>query len=76
MLRREIAGVAERLRGLGEALEGQRLAMIEHVRRLTLAGEETARRNAEERAREVRVARDLLVRFAEGSDQVAQEPPL
>jgi chromosome segregation ATPase len=76
LLRRELAGAAERLRALGETLEGQRLAVVDHARRRTRADEDAARRRAEELDREVRVARDLLVRLSEGSEQAGQEQPL
>ncbi len=76
LLRRELAGGAERLRALSEALEGQRVAIVEHTRRRTRADEDAARRRADELEREVRVARDLLVRLAEGSEQAGQEQPI
>ncbi|MDA0256227.1 MAG: hypothetical protein O3C25_00595, partial [Chloroflexi bacterium] len=76
LVRRELAGAAERQRALGETIEGQRLAMLEHARRRTRADEDAARRRADELDREVRVARELLVRLAEGSEQAGQEQPL
>ena len=76
LVRRERAGGAEQLRALGEALEGQRVAIVEHERRRTRADEDTARRRADELDREVRVARDLLVRLSEGAEQIGQEQPL
>jgi chromosome segregation ATPase len=76
LVRRELAGGAERLRALSEALEGHRLAIVEHERRRTRADEDAARRRADELDREVRVARELLVRLSEGAEQVGQEQPL
>ena len=76
LVRRELAGAAERVRALGEALEDQRLAVVEHQRRRTLADEDTARRHADELDREVRVSRELLVRLSEVSEQTAQDQPL
>lgn len=76
LVRRELAGAAAQLRALGEALEGQRVAIVEHERRRTRADEDTARRRADELDREVRVARDLMVRLSEGAEQVGQEQPL
>ncbi len=76
MLRQQTAGNVERLRDLAETLEGQRLAIIEHFRRWTESGADSGRRQAEEIERANRVARDLLVRLSERSDEVGQEQPL
>lgn len=76
LLRADLAGIVERLRALGEITEGQRQVMLEHARRSTRADEDTARRRAAELEREMRVARDLLTRLAEGTEQAAREQPL
>jgi len=76
MLRQQTAGNVERLRELAEALEEQRLVIVEHFRRWTEGGADSGRRQVEEIERANRVARDLLVRLTESSDEVGQERPL
>ncbi len=76
MLRQQTAGNQQRLRELAETLEGQRLAIIEHFRRWTESGAESGRRTVAEIERGNRVARDLLVRLTERTDEAGQEQPL
>ncbi len=66
----------ERLRGLTELLEAQRLAMVEHLRLQGEANEESGRRRIDEIERDIRKARDLVVRFAEQTVEASQEQPL
>lgn len=76
MLRQQTAGNQQRLRELTETLEGQRLALIEHFRRWTESGAESGGRTIAEIERGNRVARDLLVRLTERTDEAGQEQPL
>ena len=76
MLRQQTAGNQQRLRELAETLEGQRLAIIEHFKRWTESGAESGRRTIAEIERGNRVARDLLVRLTERTDEAGQEQPL
>jgi chromosome segregation ATPase len=75
-LAREQAGGEERLRTLGERLEALRVSIVEHMRRQVRADEQAGRRQVEETERELRVARTLLTRMAEQSEDVVQEQPL
>ena len=76
MIGQQAAGNRSRLDELAEALEGQRLAIIEHFRRWTDAGVDSGRSQIEEIERANRLARDLLVRLSEGSDEAGHEQPL
>ena len=75
-LAREQAGAAERLRTLGERLEGLRISIVEHLRRQVRADEQAGRRVVEETERELRVARTLLTRMSEQTEDAVQEQPL
>ena len=75
-LAREQAGAEERMRGFAERLEALRMATVDHLRMQMRADEETGRRRVEEQERELRVARDLVTRLAEQTEDVVQEPPL
>ena len=75
-LAREQAGGAERLRTLGERLEALRISIVEHLRRQVRADEQSGRRLVEETERELRVARTLLTRMSEQTEDVVQEQPL
>ncbi len=75
-LAREQAGTEERVRGFGERLEALRMSVVDHQRLQMRADEETSRRRAEETERELRVARDLVTRLAEQTEDVIQDPPL
>ena len=76
MVRQQVAGNQQRLRELAETLEGQRTAIIEHFRRWIDSGVESGRRQVQEIERANRVARDLLVRLTERSEEAGQEQPL
>ena len=65
LLRGDAAGLSERLSMLDGVVEGQREAVLEHVRRSADAQAQAARRHAAELDREVRVANELLARLAE-----------
>jgi len=75
-LARDQAGAEERVRGFGERLEALRMSVVDHQRLQMRADEETSRRRAEETERELRVARDLVTRLAEQTEDVIQESPL
>ena len=75
-LTREQAGAAERLGRLAERLEALRISIVEHLRRQVQADEQTGRRTVEETARELRVARTLLTKMAEQTEDAVQEQPL
>ena len=76
VLARQIVGEVEQRRSLAERIEAQRDAVIEHQRRQARAEEESRRRMIEEFERDIRVARGLLVRLSEQSDDAGQEQPL
>ena len=71
-----VAGAEERMRALGEELEAQRWAVIDHFRRLVEAEEAHGRQQIEEIEKGIRRGRSLLVRLSEGSQQAQQEQPL
>lgn len=75
-LAREQAGGAERLRTQSERLEALRISIVEHLRRQVRADEQSGRRHVEETERELRVARTLLTRIAEQTEDAVQEQPL
>lgn len=76
LLARQVQGEAEQRRTLGERLEAQRDTFIDHFRREARAHEESRRRATEEMERDIRVARSLLVRLTEQTDETEQEQPL
>ncbi len=76
LLRRQQAGEVERVRGLTELLEAQRLAMVEHLRMQGEANEQSGRLRIEEIERDIRKARGLVVRLAEQTIEASQEQPL
>jgi chromosome segregation ATPase len=76
LLTRLLAGESEQRRALGERIEAQRDAVVDHFRRVVRAEEESRRREIEEIERDIRVARGLMVRLFEQSDEAEQEQPL
>ena len=76
LLARDRAAEAEYRVRLDERLESQRDTVAEHLRRVLRADEERARRRIEEIERDVRVARNLLVRLDEQAGGTDQEQPL
>jgi len=75
-LSHEQAGAAERVARLGEHLEGLRVSIIEHQRRQVRAEEQSGRHTVEETERELRVARTLLTRMSEQTEDAMRELPL
>lgn len=75
-LGQQVTGAEARMRALGEALEGQRWAMIEHFRRLIEAEEQHGRQQIDEIEKRIRGGRSLLVRLTEVSQQAGEEQPL
>jgi hypothetical protein len=75
-LAREQSGAAERLRTMAERLEGLRISIVEHMRRQVRADEVAGKRVVEETERELRVARTLLTRMSEQTEDAVQEQPL
>jgi chromosome segregation ATPase len=76
LLARQVGGEAEQRRALTERVEAQRDTIADHFRRLARADEESRRRMIEEMERDIRVARSLLVRLSEQTDESEQEQPL
>jgi uncharacterized protein involved in exopolysaccharide biosynthesis len=76
LLARQVAGESEQRRALSERVEAQRDTTADHFRRLTRADEESYRRKIEEMERDIRVARTLLARLSEQTDESEQEQPL
>ena len=76
LMARQLAGGAEQRRELLERLEAQRDTFVEHLRRQVRADEERHRRSIEEMGRDIRIARSLLVRLLEETDEAEQEQPL
>jgi chromosome segregation ATPase len=76
LLFRQVAGEVEQRRHLDERLEAHRDALVEHVRRQMRVNEESGRRRIEEIERDIRLARDVVVRLSEASDEVQKEQPL
>jgi chromosome segregation ATPase len=76
LLARQVAGESEQRRALGERVEAQRDTVADHFRRISRADEESHRRKIEEMERDIRVARTLLARLSEQTDESEQEQPL
>jgi ABC-type uncharacterized transport system permease subunit len=76
LLARAQAGTEQRIRVLGEALEQLRQTLLTHSRRQLQADEQGGRRRIEEIERSARIARDLLVRLGEESDELRGGAPL
>ena len=76
LLVRDRAGEAQQRQRIEERLEAQRDTVAEHLRRTLHADEDRARRRIEEIERDVRVARNLLVRLDEQASESEQEQPL
>lgn len=76
LLRRELVTHEARLTRLDEAIEAQRDALIEHVRRATTAAEAAGRRQSQEIDRQVRAGRELLRQLTERTDAGSREQPL
>lgn len=76
VLRQQVIAYVDKLQGVADELQDQRAAMVEHFRRWTESTVDLGQRQVEEIERADRVARELLVRLTERSDEVAQEQPL
>ena len=76
LLGRDRAGDLEQRRRIEERIEAQRDTVAEHLRRVLRADEDRAKRRIEEIERDVRVARNLLVRLDEQASGTDQEQPL
>ncbi len=76
MLTRDRAGEVEQRGRVEERLEAQRDIVAAHLRRVLRADEDRARRRVEEIERDIRIARDLLVRLDEQASGSDQEQPL
>ena len=68
-LDRVVAEVAARV-------EAQRQVLLDHFQRVTALTEDAGRRQTEEIDRQVRAARESLVRLAERADEATREQPL
>lgn len=76
LLARQVSGESEQRRVLSERVEAQRDMVADHFRRISRADEESHRRQIEELERDIRVARTLLARLTEQTDESEQEQPL
>ena len=74
-LRHQVMGLDERMRLLGEALEFQRDAVIDHVRRVLDVEEQQGKRQIDEIEQRLRRGRALLVRLRESGPRPAEEQP-
>lgn len=72
-LRHQIMGFDERMRLLGEALEFQRDAVIDHFRRVLDVEEQQGKRQIDEIEQRLRRGRALLVRLRESGPRSAEE---
>ncbi|RLT37874.1 MAG: hypothetical protein DWI58_16480 [Chloroflexi bacterium] len=76
ILGRTQSGATEDRRDILERIESQRDVVMEHLRRVLRASEETARRHIEEVEREIRIARALVTRLDEQHEDAGREQPL
>ena len=72
-LRHQVMGLDERMRLLGEALEFQRDAVIDHFRRVLDVEEQQGKRQIDEIEQRLRRGRALLVRLRESGPRSAEE---
>ncbi len=72
-LRHQIMGFDERMRLLGEALEFQRDAVVDHFRRVIEVEEQQGKRQIDEIEQGLRRGRALLVRLRESGPRSAEE---
>jgi chromosome segregation ATPase len=75
LLRAHLVGFDRTLGELGERVESLRQVLLDHFRRVTISAEEAGRRQTDEIDRQVRAARELLVRLAESADEATREQP-
>ncbi len=76
LLRQLGTAAHERIREAREAMEAQKAAIVEYLRMMTQADAVADRRLVEEIERSNKIARDLLLRLEERSDEASQEQPL
>ena len=76
LLRHQTTAAHERIREAREAMEAQKAAIVEYLRMMTQADVVADRRLVEENERSNKIARDLLLRLEERSDEAGQEQPL
>ena len=75
-LNHELTALAAQVRALGESQEGQRLALLDHFRRLVEADEARDKEQIGELEQRIRVGRRLMAQLNEGSRQAHEEQPL
>ncbi|RLT27340.1 MAG: hypothetical protein DWI48_03845 [Chloroflexi bacterium] len=76
LLRAHVASMDRALLQLAERVEAQRLVLLDHFQRVTDSAEAAGRRQSDEIDRQVRAARELLVRLSESADAATREQPL
>jgi len=76
LLRAHVVGMDRALFELAERVEAQRLVLRDHFQRVTDSAEAAGRRQSDEIDRQVRAARELLVRLSESADAATREQPL
>jgi hypothetical protein len=76
LLRQQVTGIGERVRELREAMDAQRGAIVEYLRMTVQSDAIADRRLVEEIERSNKIARDLLLRLEERSEETSQEQPL
>lgn len=76
LVRRQLHALDETVTTLTARVEAQRQVLLDHFRRVTDSAEDAGRRQTDEIDRQVRAARELLVRLAESADDATREPPL
>ena len=76
VMRARVVALDQAVASLAERVEAQRLVLLDHFQRVTASAEDAGRRQTEEIDRQVRAARELLVRLAESADEATREQPL
>jgi len=76
LIRARFTAVDQAVAELAARVESQRLVLLDHFQRVTASAEDAGRRQTEEIDRQVRAARELLVRLAESADETTREQPL
>lgn len=76
LARARLASIDQAVAEIAARVESQRLVLLDHFQRVTTSAEDAGRRQTEEIDRQVRAARELLVRLAESADETTREQPL
>lgn len=76
VMRARLVALDQAVRVVADRVEAQRLVLLDHFQRVTVSAEDAGRRQTEEIDRQVRAARELLVRLAESADEATREQPL